>query len=178
MFVAAYQKRMEKWEKQIIDTLINSFEKKGWENVYFNELSLDDRGYLINIIRVNEIYDMARKMINGKKVSVKINQNYTFRKVKSNNTLLLWFNGKAIYRKVQNDYDLLFIKPQVIITKEPKDPLREWCQQFLKEYSKKESQNVDEVIENIPSYKPTKKQLTKYQKQREKDLAKITPSQM
>ena len=68
---------------------------------------------------------------------------------------------------------MIFIKPnnqekENVTCLKTKDPLRSWCEQFLDEYSKNES--VDKSIENIPSYKPTKTQLTKFQKQRENDL--------
>ena len=178
MFAEIHKKRMEKWENVVTESLLESFKNEGWENVYFDEINETDFGKNIDIIKISDIYSMARRMINNKSVNREIKPGRVL-KNKVNNILHIYDyeNKKRIRQKVGTEYDLVFLK--TIIRKRrgwkkktDEDPLRAWCQQFLKSYSNEEPETINSAIENVPEYKPTQSQIQKLQKKREKELLK------
>ena len=179
MFAEIYKKRMEKWEQVVVESLLESFKNEGWENVYFDEISDDDIGKNIDIIKLGDIYWMARMMINNKKVDREINS-YCVLKEKRNNTLHIYdyTRKRKIKQKIGTEHDLVFLKKIIRERRgwkkreEDDDPLKAWCKQFLQSYSNDEPESIDSAIENVPEYKPTQSQIQKLQKKRDKELLK------
>ena len=186
MFADVYKRKMEKWEKIVTQSVLNAYQDDGWENVYVNEIVESDYNKYIAIVRLNEIFGMARKMLNNQKFHKPIHTLFLLEsKADDNFELYTIKTGQTRTLKVVSDNDLIFLKecPDDTIRQKahkphkphrtPKsqtseDPLRTWCQQFLREYAQNGS--VDESIEHTPSYTPSQSQLTKLQKKREKDL--------
>ena len=166
MFSQIYAKRVEKWENIVVESLLSSFKNEGWENVYMSELTHYDEKKNIQIIHLHMIYSMARDMINGKVINYTIKTQKTIRSVKGNTiTVYDSHTKKTTTYTISHDDDLIFVKEAVT---KSSDPLKTWCQQFLKEYAQNDS--VNDSIDKIPSYKPTQSQLQKLQRKREKDL--------
>ena len=180
MFAEIHKKRIEKWEGHVIQHFLDSFQKYNWENVYLNEITEDDYGKYIEVIPAIDIISMTRRLIRNKPINRSIQtRNSLIKKV--NSTLHIQpnnVNKKPFKLFVSNELDLVFLRQTKYKKNEKQhenektekdvDPLRMWCQEFLKDYES--SCDVDKSMESIPDYKPTNNQIKKLQKQREKDL--------
>ena len=180
MFAEIQKRRIEKWETHVIQHFLDSFQKYDWENVYLNEITENDYGKYVEVIAACDIIHMTRKLIRNKPINHPIRTRNSLVK-KVNNTLHIQPDNpkkKSFKLFVSNELDLVFLRQtkykRNVQQNEPKekdaDPLRMWCQEFLKDFES--SNNVDKSIETIPEYKPTNNQIKKLQKQREKDLLK------
>lgn len=184
MFGNIYKQRVNKWEEIVTESILDSFQNNGWENVYFNQINESDYEKSIQIIKLADVFTMARKMIRKSKVNKPI---YTTQiltqKTETHIRIYDTRKKKECSFKVSNENDLIFLKErddkEVAVEKilkntaPPKpnkdtDPLRSWCQDFLKEYSTNGS--VNDSLNHVPAYKPTQSQITKLQKKREKEL--------
>ena len=198
MFADLYIKRIEKWEKQVVNHLIDSFEESGWENVLPEELILQDSGKYISVIKASTIFNLAQNILKKKQINYPSFTSYTlYKKAKKYIVIKSTKDDKLIKIHTTNGVDLIFVKdnPDVqgliksikeknpmsddpivlksnkLIKSKPKekeDPLRTWCQSFLNEYSNNNS--VERSIENVPDYKPSNSQIQKLQNKRDKDL--------
>lgn len=173
MFADIYARRIDKCEKAVVDDLLNSFENNEWDNVYVDEITKDDYGSYIQIVKACDIHKMARNMVDTSNMYKNVNSNFILNKKHTASIQLINLKTKRKTNfKIMNDVDLIFLKRRTLqpsdVIKVKNDPLRSWCNQFLDSYATTES--VDESMESTPSYKPTQSQITKLQNKRNRDL--------
>lgn len=200
MFADLYIKRIEKWEKQVVNHLIDSFEESGWENVLPEELILQDYGKFISVIKASTIFNLAQNILKKKQIDYPSLTSYTLYK-KAKKYIVIKSTKDDTLTKIHttNGVDLIFVKdnPDVqgliksikeknpmsdepIVLKsnkvvKPRQPPKEKedpLRTWCQSFLNEYSNNnsIEKTFENVPDYKPSQSQIQKLQNKRDKDL--------